>query len=99
MAKQFMSNKLKSISEIISKENAFEQIRVKAKEFEIVDQFKEIFPELIKIATAKKFEKGKLFLRVENSVWRSELNFKQALMLEKINKYFNESIVKSIKFL
>ena len=94
-----MSSKYKSINDIIKEDEAFEKIRVKAGEFDIVDQFKEVFPELSKIASAKKFEKGKLFLRVENSVWRSELNFKQTLLIEKINRHFGKNLVKAIKFL
>ena len=94
-----MSHKLKSISDIIKNDEAFEKIRTTAGEFDIVDQFKDIFPELGKIATAKKFDKGKLFLRVENSVWRSELNFKQSMLIQKINRHFDKDIVKAIKFL
>jgi hypothetical protein len=89
----------KKVSDIIETDKAFDKIRKKAKEFDIVEKFKEIFPDLGKIAEAKKIEKEILFLRVENSVWRSELNFKQAIIVEKINLHFKEKVVKAIKFL
>lgn len=94
-----MPGKFKSLKDIIGSENDFRKIREITKEQEIVDKFAEIFPELSKIAAAKKFDKGKLFLRVENSVWRSELNFKQSLLIDKINKAIGEEAVKTIKFL
>ncbi len=89
----------KSISEIIDKEKEFEKIRKKAKEHDVVQAFKVIFPDLANLAIAKKVEKGILFLRVENSVWRSELNFNKVKLVEKINNYFHEQLIKTIKFL
>ena len=94
-----MLKKYKSLKDVIGTEEEFKRIREITKEQEVVDKFAEIFPELTKIAIAKKFDKGKLFLRVENSVWRSELNFKQSLMVAKINKAVGEQVVKTIKFL
>ena len=44
-------------------------------------------------------EKKVLFLRVENSVWRSELKFRQKLIIERINNHLKEDIIKSIKFI
>src|SRR3989339_886229 len=69
------------------------------KNYNVVDEFEKIFPELKQIATAVKLEKQVLFLRVENSVWKSELNFQKTLLIEKINKHFNEVVIKSLKFL
>jgi hypothetical protein len=42
--------------------------------------------------------KKTLLLSVESSVLKSELKFNQAIMIEKINKYFNEERVTSIRF-
>jgi hypothetical protein len=64
-----------------------------------VAEFEKIFPELKMIAQAVKVDKQILFLRVENSVWKSELNFKKNLIADKINKHFNQQIIKSIRFL
>ncbi len=94
-----MLSKYKSLKDVIGTEDEFKKIREITKEQEVVEKFAEIFPDLSKIANAKKFDKGKLFLRVENSVWRSELNFKQSLMIAKLNEAVGEQVVKAIKFL
>lgn len=94
-----MPNDFKSLQEVFGKEKAFEKVRVVAKEYEVLEKFLEIFPDLKKIANATKIEKGVLFLKVENSVWKSELKFRQTTIIEKINKKFNEPIVKTIRFI
>ena len=93
-----MLNDFKSLPDIIGKDKAFEKVRIAAKEYDVLEKFLEIFPDLKKVAEAIKIEKGVLFLRVENSVWRSELKFRQTSLIEKINKKFKETIVKSIRF-
>ena len=94
-----MHNNFKSLSEIIYKEKAFRKIVARANEQEIVDQFGKIFPELEKVAEAVKVEKNILYLRVENSVWRSELNIKQDAIIKKIKLNLSQSEVKKIKFI
>lgn len=98
MARQSTFN-IKSLTEVIEKEKDFENLRSTIKEYDVVEKFKIIFPELSKIAEAVKLEKKTLFLRVENSVWKSELNFQKNALMEKINKHFNEQVIKAIKFL
>lgn len=93
-----MPDDFKSLSEVFGKDKAFEKVRIAAKEYDVLEKFNEIFPELKKVADAVKIEKGILFLKVENSVWKSELKFRQTTIVEKINKKFNEQIVKSIRF-
>lgn len=99
MVKPHMRKNIRSISDVIEKEKEFEKIRKKAKEMDVVESFGVIFPELKNIAKAVRMEKEKLFLRVENSVWRSELNLKQNAIKEKINKHFGDEIIKSIRFI
>lgn len=99
MARQHISSGFKSITEIIDKEKDFENLRDTVKNYNVVDEFEIIFPELSKIAKAIKTDKKILFLKVENSVWKSELNFQKNLLIEKINKHFKEQVVKSIKFI
>ena len=94
-----MHNNFKILSEIIYKEKAFSKIVARANEQEIVDQFGRIFPELAKVAEAVKVEKNILYLRVENSVWRSELNIKQDAIIKKIKLNLRQSEVKKIKFI
>ena len=99
MGKRNSRSGFKSISEIIDGEQEFSGLRETIKNFDVAGEFEKIFPELQPIARAVKVEKNILFLKVDNSVWKSELNFQKSLMTEKINKYFKEEVIKSIKFL
>ncbi|MEW6506725.1 MAG: DUF721 domain-containing protein [Bacteroidota bacterium] len=99
MARQNISSGFKSITDIIKSEKDFEKLRDTVKNYNVVDEFEVIFPELSLIAKAIKVEKKTLFLKVENSVWKSELNFQKNLLMEKINKHFKEQVIQSIKFI
>ncbi|MDQ7816531.1 MAG: DUF721 domain-containing protein [Melioribacteraceae bacterium] len=99
MARQHTFSSFKSLADIIEKEKDFDKLRDTVKNYNLVDEFKKIFPELSKVAQAIKTEKKILFLKVENSVWKSELNFQKNILIEKINKHYNEQVIKSIKFL
>ena len=98
MPNNYRSKSFRSISDILFKEKDFKKMISKAKEEEVVIRFNEIFPELSSIAKAIKFNYGVLDLRVENSVWRSELNLKQAAMISKIEKNIKDVSIKKIKF-
>jgi hypothetical protein len=93
-----MPDDFKSLTDILGKEKAFEKVRKAAKEYDVLEKFGDIFPDLKKVAEAVKIENGVLFLHVENSVWRSELKFRQSSLIEKINKKFNEKIIKTVRF-
>lgn len=87
-----------SISEIINREPKFEKLRKLIKQHDVISGFHKIFPELKKIAAPVKIDKKVLFLKVANPVWRSELKFNQQSIIEKINIFYNEEIIKAIKF-
>jgi hypothetical protein len=93
-----MRENYKSIPDVIKKEKEFEAFRKKALEYDVTSEFEQIFPELKSIAKAIKVENKILFLHVENSVWRSELNFKKNLIVEKVNNRFESEVIKYIKF-
>ncbi len=99
MARQQSLNGFKSIDQIINKGTEFSKLREIVKNYNVVDEFEKIFPELNPITKAVKLEKQVLYLQVENSVWKSELNYRKSLITEKINKYFGEQVIKTIKFL
>lgn len=99
MGKRYLNSGFKSIYEIIDREKDFSNLRETVKNYDIAEDFEKIFPEIKLIAQAVKVEKKILFLRVENSVWKSELNFMKNLIIEKINKHYNNELIKSIKFL
>ena len=99
MAKRLSRSSFKSVSEIISNEKNFSGLRETIKNLDVVEGFEKIFPELKQLAVAVKVEKKVLFLRVENSVWKSELNLRKNLLIEKVNRFFGEEVIKSIRFL
>lgn len=100
MVKQRTStNKFKSLTEIIETDKEFEKLKESLKRFDVVNEFENIFPELTLIAKAIKVDKQTLFLKVDNSVWKSELNLQKNILIKKINNYFKEEIIKTIKFL
>lgn len=92
-------NSFKKIDDVINVENEFWLLRETANNYRVVEEFSKIFPELTVIVKAVKVEKKVLFLKTENSVWKSELNFQKNALMEKINNYFNQPIIKHIKFL
>ena len=94
-----MYDSFKNINEILAGEKEFEKFRKAINTYEVIERFSEIFPELAKIIVPVKIVKSVLFLRVDNSVWRSELNFRKELLIKKINIFFKKEIVKSIKFI
>jgi len=87
-----------SLADAIEKDPALKKLRDKIKDGDVVANFYEVFKDFEKIAVPVKVEKGILFLRVENSVWRSELKFKEPIIVEKINNYLSEERIKKIKF-
>lgn len=99
MARWKSNSGFKSLTEVIDDNKEFENLRETVKNYNIVEEFSKIFPELLQITQAVKVEKKVLFLRVENSVWKSELNFQKNIIAEKINKYFNKQVIKTIRFL
>jgi hypothetical protein len=99
MAKYHSRSSFKSLSEIINEEKQFSNLRETTKNYDVVEKFEIIFPELKIIAQAKKIEKKVLFLKVENSVWKSELNLRKNIIAERLNKAFGEELIKTIKFL
>jgi hypothetical protein len=98
MVKQKPSTDIKSISQIIAQEE-FKDIREIAESYNVIEEFYTIFPELKKIATPKKVEDRVLFIKVENSVWKSELFLYRKQITEKINRFFNKQILKTIKLI
>jgi len=94
-----MPKKIVSLGEVLNTDENFAIIMTKVREYNVVDKFPEIFPELTKIAQAIKVNNSVLFLHVENSVWRSELKLREKLILKKINTHINELKIKSIKFI
>jgi hypothetical protein len=87
-----------TLAEAIEKDPSLKKIRDKIKDADVINYFYEIFSDFEKIAVPVKVEKGVISLKVENSVWRSELKFNESIIIEKINNYLKEERIKKIKF-
>jgi len=99
MVKQHTRSSFRTIEDVLNSEGEFSNLRESLKNFNVVEEFENIFPELKLIANAVKVEKQTLFLRVENSVWKSELNLNKNLIADKINGFFKQQLIKTIRFL
>lgn len=93
-----MPENFRSIKDILSKEPGLKHIREIISENDVVNDFDKIFPEWKKIVKAIKVYKGCLTLKTENPAWRSELKFKEAEIIKKINAFYNEQRIIKIKF-
>ena len=93
-----MPNSFKSLSDAFNTEPAFEGLRKIIKESDVVSEFSKIFPDLEKVAAAVKVEKRVLSLKVENPTWRSELKFREQLIVDKVNEHFKEIRIIRIRF-
>lgn len=94
-----MPDSFKSLKEIILKEPSLAGIKTSIVNSETILEFYKIFPELQQIVKPIKIENRILFLKVENSVWRSELNLQSKALIEKLNSNFKEERIKAIRFL
>ncbi|MEI7810841.1 MAG: DUF721 domain-containing protein [Ignavibacteria bacterium] len=90
---------IKSFSDVFNNDESLSKLRIFVQQTDVVQKFTELFPDLRKIAKAVKLEKKVLYLSIENSVWRSELKFKQKIIIDRINEHFKSELVKYIKFI
>ena len=94
-----MPKSFKSLKEVFEKEPRLKRLRNFVNASGVVADFNTIFPEFKKMVVPVKVEKKRLFLNVENSVWRNELKFREKEIIEKINNHFKNEIIKWIKFI
>jgi Dna[CI] antecedent, DciA len=93
-----MPDGFRSLKDVFSTEPQLKHVRRIVKSSDVVIDFNKIFPGLKKIVVPQKVDKMFLKLKVSNSVWRSELKFKEREIVERINKFYNEERIKGIKF-
>ena len=87
------------MAEIFAKEPGLDKVRKAIVHGDVIIEFAAIFPELANNVIPVKFEKKTLLLKIENAAWRSEMKYTERLIIEKINKYFNDNtLVKIVKF-
>jgi predicted nucleic acid-binding Zn ribbon protein len=69
------------------------------KEFEAVAIWPEVAGEHVAKATqAKDVRDGRLFVEVTNSIWRNELYYLKADLIEKLNKKIGQKVINDIFF-
>ena len=93
-----MPDGFKSIKDVFNSDPALKKIRAVINENDVVNDFEIIFPELKKVAQAKKTQKTMITLKVVNAAWRTELKFKEKEIIEKINSYYGEERITKIIF-
>lgn len=93
-----MPDGFKSLKDVFITNPDLGSIRKIVKSSDVVLDFYKIFPDIEKVVVPLSVDKMFLKLRVENSVLRSELKFKEKEIVDKINMYYNEERVKGIKF-
>jgi hypothetical protein len=94
-----MRSTFMSLKEIFRRERSLSTLREIVDSSDVIVKFFEIFPNLEKAVIPLSCEKKVLKLKVENPAWRSELKFKEAEMIEKTNKFFNEQRINQIRFI
>lgn len=94
-----MHSNFKSLKEIFEKEPQLKSLRNIINASSVVADFNIIFPEFNKMVFPVKVEKKRLFLNIENSVWRNELKIREKEITKKINNHFKTEIIKWIKFI
>ena len=95
----YMHSNFKSLKEIFEKEPQLKSLRNIINASSVVADFNIIFPEFNKMVFPVKVEKKRLFLNIENSVWRNELKIREKEIIKKINNHFKTEIIKWIKFI
>jgi hypothetical protein len=94
-----MHSEFKSVSEVIKHADELNKFRTAVEGFDVIGKMEEIFPGISSFVTPKRVDHKTLFIRVENSVMRSELSLNREKMIKKINGFFKKEIITSIRFI
>lgn len=94
-----MHSNFESLKEVFNTHPMLSAVRSVVKQSEIIEKFYEVFPELEKIAQPVIVKKRVLLLKAENPVLRSELKLNEELVVKKINGFFKEDRIESIRFI
>lgn len=94
-----INKETKHISEILY--NLFKECKIdkKLEQQKIIEQWSAIVGEKIgKISAAEKIIDDILYIRLNNSSWRTEILFQKDQILKQINTRVSNNIIKDIKF-
>ncbi|NOZ60098.1 MAG: DUF721 domain-containing protein [Calditrichaeota bacterium] len=66
---------------------------------QLLAEWPEIVGEQIaKVSSAARMEDGILFVKVNHSVWRNELYYRKAELIQRLNRKAGHNLVKDIRF-
>jgi predicted nucleic acid-binding Zn ribbon protein len=75
-------------------------LQQKIDEYRAVADWPAIVGERIaRVSQAERFHEGTLYVRLQNSVWRTELLFQKSAIIGQINTALGRAVVRDIKFL
>jgi chaperonin cofactor prefoldin len=94
-----MHSNFESLKEVFDTHPKLSAIRSVIRQSEIIEKFYDVFPELEKLAQPVTVKKRVLLLKAENPALRSELKLNEELVVKKINRFFNEDRINSIRFI
>jgi len=92
------NKKFVSLTDVLTKDKAFSNLRKTVLQSDVISEFHNIFPHFNKTVKPVNVYKGTLYLEVENSVLKNELFLQRNLISKKINEHFHKNIIKNIKF-
>ncbi|ACF13312.1 conserved hypothetical protein [Chloroherpeton thalassium ATCC 35110] len=70
-----------------------------AKEFKAVSVWGTVVgPHIARVSEVEKIVNGVLYVKVKNSAWRNELNFKKVTIIHQLNKHIGQELVIDIVF-
>lgn len=93
-----MPDEFRSLKDVFNHEPELKNIRELIKAKDIVNDFFDIFPDLIKVVSSVKSSRKTLIIKVENPIWRQELKHQENNIVKKINEFYKEERISTIRF-
>lgn len=93
-----MNSDFKSIGEVFNNSPELMHIKKLIEEHNVEKDFFVVFPELKSLVKSVKFSKNTLKMYVEIPTLRSELKFREAEIIKKLNDFYKSEKVKKIQF-
>lgn len=94
-----MQNNIQDIKSILNRYISEKDIEGKLKKFNIFNHWPEIVGKEIGNKTRpQKIFKGILYILVSSPTWANELDMMSTQLIEKINRYIGEPVIKDLRF-
>ncbi len=90
---------VQDIGSILNKYLSDSDFGLKLKKFSLFNHWPEIVgPDIGKKTTPQKIFKGILYIKVTNSTWANELSMMSEQLIDRINNFIGEEIIKELRF-